>query len=65
VFGGDTNGDAVFRLTSDALWPCIQLGPRRPGGQPQRQSVVAADEIARRRARVIAAARGEVGELSW
>jgi hypothetical protein len=38
-------------------------GPRRRGGRPQRQPVIAADEIARRRAQVIAAARGEVGEL--
>ena len=37
--------------------------PRRPGGRPQRDAVVAADEIAGRRAGVIAAARGEVGEL--
>ena len=37
--------------------------PRRPGGRPQRQPVVAADEVAGRRARVIAAARGVAGEL--
>jgi len=55
------------RAEGQVAWPLHvgrgPRGPRRPGGRPQRQPVVAADEIAGRRARVIAAARGEVGEL--
>ena len=55
------------RAEGQVAWPLHvgrgPCGPGRPGGRPQGQPVVAADEIAGRRARVIAAARGEVGEL--